>query len=71
MAVKHPRPDLRFQPLDDQANARIGAEGSALVDYLLHPPQGAQAELGADVSHDLRRARRGALEALIRSAFDT
>lgn len=61
---------LHFVPLGDHENQRLGAKGSALVDYLLHPPQGTKAELGTDVPGELRESRQRALLALVRSAFE-
>ncbi|WP_185958592.1 hypothetical protein [Paracoccus laeviglucosivorans] len=60
---------LRFVALSSADNARISENGSALVDYLLHPPKGTERELGEGIAPEITQKRRDALRALTEAAF--
>lgn len=70
MAVKSKKSaPLYFEPATEAENRRIGPDGTALIDYMLHPPQDAASRVGQDISDELRHNRRAALRALTKGAF--
>lgn len=65
-----------WQAADGKTNRRLGPDTSAMVDYLLNPPEGYlapgdRADWGEMNRERVMALRRDAFEALIKAAFET
>lgn len=63
------QPGLHIVPASAEENARIGRDGSAVVDYQLNPPPGMAPAQGITLGPEALQRRREALGALIDKAF--